>query len=160
MKLIPDTIAGRTIAVLLVGFLVFHAISICAYQIGVDSEVDLTNEIRLAERLFTIKRALASLPPTEREKTAHSLSGGPIEVHWSNVPLTVENTRFTCRRTQRDQRADRRSAPCPSINEACGCQLDKLQFDETFRHARHPDEHRALYQLDGTRRNRALDRRS
>jgi two-component system OmpR family sensor kinase len=92
MKVIPDTIAGRTIAVLLVGFLVFHAISICAYQIGVDSEVDLTNEIRLAERLFTIKRALASLPPTEREKTAHSLSGGPIEVHWSNVPLTVENT--------------------------------------------------------------------
>jgi len=93
MKLIPDTIAGRTIAVLLVGFLVFHAISICAYQIGVDNEVDLTNEIRVAERLFTIKRALASLPPAEREKTAHSLSGGPIEVHWSNVPLTVENTR-------------------------------------------------------------------
>lgn len=91
MTLLPDTIASRTIAVVLVGLIVFHAISICAYQIGLDSEVDITNEMRLAERLFSIKRALARLPAAEREQTAHSLSGGPLEVHWSAVPLTVDS---------------------------------------------------------------------
>lgn len=91
MRLVPDTIAGRTIAVLLIGLGLFHLASNWAYQLGVNSEIDLTNETRLAERLFTIKRALARLPAAEREQTAHSLSGGPLEVHWSNVPLTVES---------------------------------------------------------------------
>lgn len=91
MRLFPDTITGRTVAVLLIGLIAFHAVSICAYQIGLDNEVDLTNEARLAERLFTIKRALAGLPPADREQTAHSLSGGPLEVHWSAVPLTVHS---------------------------------------------------------------------
>jgi len=89
MRFLPDTITSRTVAVLLIGLIAFHAVSICAYQIGLDNEVDLTNEVRLAERLITIKRALAGLPSTDREKTAHSLSGGPLEVHWSAVPLTV-----------------------------------------------------------------------
>lgn len=89
-RLIPDTIAARTTAVMLVSLLLFYAVSICAYHFGVNSEIDLTNEVRLAERLSTIKRALARLPPAEREQTAHSLSGGPLEVHWSNVPLTVD----------------------------------------------------------------------
>lgn len=91
MRILPDSIAGRTIAVLLFGIVVFHTVSIYAYQIGLDNEVDLTNEIRLAERLLTIKRALAQLPAADREQTAHSLSGGPLEVHWSAVPLTVDS---------------------------------------------------------------------
>lgn len=89
-RLIPDTIAARTTAVMLVSLLLFYAVSICAYHFGVNSEIDLTNEVRLAERLSTIKRAIARLPAAEREQTAHSLSGGPLEVHWSNIPLTVD----------------------------------------------------------------------
>ena len=92
MRLLPDTIAGRTIAVLLAGLALFHLASIWVYRIGINSEVDLTNEARLAERLFTIKRAIAGLPAGEREQTAHSLSGGPLEVHWSKVQLTVDTT--------------------------------------------------------------------
>jgi signal transduction histidine kinase len=91
MRFIPDTIASRTIAVLLFGLAILHASSIWLYRAGLDSEIDLTNEIRLAERLVTIKTAIARLPASEREKTAHSLSGGPLEVHWSNVPLTFES---------------------------------------------------------------------
>ena len=91
MKVFPDTITSRTVAILLIGIIAFHAVSLCAYQIGLDNEVDLTNEVRLAERLFTIKRALAGLPTTDRENTAHSLSGGPLEVHWSALPLTVDS---------------------------------------------------------------------
>ena len=92
MKLLPDTIAARTTAILLVSLLLFHVVSIGAYHFRLNSEVDLTNELRLAERLSTIKRALARLPPTEREQTAHSLSGGPLEVHWSSIPLTVDRS--------------------------------------------------------------------
>jgi signal transduction histidine kinase len=89
-RLMPDTIAARTTAVMLVSLLLFYAVSIYAYHFGVNSEIDLTNEVRLAERLSTIKRAIARLPVAEREQIAHSLSGGPLEVHWSNVPLTVD----------------------------------------------------------------------
>lgn len=89
-RLVPDTIAARTTAVMLISLLLFYVASVCAYRFGVNSEIDLTNEVRLAERLSTIKRAIARLPAAEREQTAHSLSGGPLEVHWSNVPLTVD----------------------------------------------------------------------
>lgn len=75
---------------MLISLLLFYAASICVYHFGVNSEIDLTNEVRLAERLSTIKRAIARLPAAEREQTAHSLSGGPLEVHWSNVSLTVD----------------------------------------------------------------------
>lgn len=88
----PDTIVTRTIAVLLSGLVVFHLASIWAYQLGISSEIDVTNEARLAERLFSIKRAIELRPSAEREELAHSLSGGPLEVHWSAVPLTVERT--------------------------------------------------------------------
>ena len=92
MKLVPETIAGRTTAVLLIGFVLFHAASLWSYQLGLDSEIVVTNEIRLAERLITIKRTLTRLPPGERETVAHSLSGGPIEVHWSPIALTVKSS--------------------------------------------------------------------
>jgi two-component system OmpR family sensor kinase len=88
-----DTIVARTVAVLLAGLVVFHLASIWAYQIGVTSEVDVTNEARLAERLFTIKRAIEQRPAAEREELAHSLSGGPLEVHWSGAQLTAEGAR-------------------------------------------------------------------
>jgi two-component system OmpR family sensor kinase len=89
----PDTIVTRTIVVLLAGLVIFHLASIWAYQIGINSEIDVTNEARLAERLFSIKRAVEQQPPAEREELAHSLSGGPLEVHWSVVSLTAERTR-------------------------------------------------------------------
>ena len=90
--LIPDTIPGRTIAVLVAGLVIFHLASIWTYQIGINSEIDITNEARLAERLYTIKRAVEQLPADERENLAHSLSGGPLDVHWSATRLTAEAT--------------------------------------------------------------------
>lgn len=90
-RLWPDTIQSRTIVVLLLGLGVFHVLSLWTYQVGLRSEIDLTNENRLAERLVSIKRAILALPVDERDGIAHSLSGGPIEVHWSSVGLTATN---------------------------------------------------------------------
>lgn len=92
-QLVPQSIGGRTIAVVLIGVVLIHAISIIAYRLGLDSEVDLANQARLAERLYTTKRALAKVRPEEREDFSHSLSGGPIEIHWSSLPLAIEGSR-------------------------------------------------------------------
>lgn len=102
-RLVPDTIAGRTIAVLFVGLVVFHLASIWAYQIGINSGIDLTNEARLAERLYTIKRAVEQLPRDERENLAHSLSGGPLEVHWSETRLTADGASNLMHSSLRDR---------------------------------------------------------
>ena len=75
---------------LFAGLVIFHLASIWAYQIGINSEIDTTNDARLAERLYTIKRGVEQLPADERENLAHSLSGGPLEVHWSPTRLTAE----------------------------------------------------------------------
>jgi two-component system OmpR family sensor kinase len=89
MRLIPDTIAGRTVSVLLLGLTALHLASIWAYQIGLHSEVNLTNAARTAERLVAIGSTLNQLPHADREAAAHTLSGGAFEVHYSSVPLAV-----------------------------------------------------------------------
>jgi signal transduction histidine kinase len=86
---LADTIQTRTVIVLLIGLGLFHMLSLWSYQAGLRSEIDLTNESRLAERLVSIKRAVLALPVAERDQIAHSLSGGPIEVHWSATELTT-----------------------------------------------------------------------
>lgn len=86
---LADTIQTRTVIVLLVGLGLFHMLSLWSYQAGLRSEIDLTNESRVAERLVSIKRAVLALPAAERDQIAHSLSGGPIEVHWSATELTA-----------------------------------------------------------------------
>lgn len=89
MRLVPDTIAGRTIAVLLFGLVALHLASIWAYQLGLDTEINLTNAARTAERLLAIRDTLSKTPEDNREETAHALSGGPLEVHYSSVQLAV-----------------------------------------------------------------------
>ena len=91
MRLLPDTIQSRTLIVLLLGLGLFHLLSLWTYQAGLRSELDLNNESRLAERVVSIKRAVLALSISERETIAHSLSGGPIEVHWGAVPLAFPN---------------------------------------------------------------------
>ena len=89
MRFLPDTIAGRTIAILLAGLVLLHLASIWAYELGISSEIDLANDARVAERLWSISRTIADTPRERREQYAHSLSGGVLEAHWSTKPLTV-----------------------------------------------------------------------
>lgn len=89
MTLIPDTIAGRTIAVLLVGLGLFHFLSLWFYQSGLHSEVELASESGIAERIVTIKQTLLTVPAKTREDVAHSLSGGTLQVHVTVQPLVT-----------------------------------------------------------------------
>lgn len=89
MKLIPDTLAGRTVAILLLGLGVFHLVSLWLYNTGLQAEIGQINERQLTERLVGIKRAVVDLPPQDRDRTAHSLSGGALKAHWSRVSLAT-----------------------------------------------------------------------
>ncbi len=78
-----DSLAARTIAVLLLGIGLVHVASLWTYQHSLTREAELADQARLADRLLTIKRSVMRVPAIEREAVAHDLSGGPIEAHWS-----------------------------------------------------------------------------
>jgi signal transduction histidine kinase len=86
-RLVPDTLAGRTILILVIGLGLFHLWSIWIYQIGTENLLGATHDRGLAERLVAAMHALDALPPEDREKTAHALSAGDLEIHWSPVSL-------------------------------------------------------------------------
>ncbi len=90
MTLVPDTLAGRTIAVLLIALGAFHAFSLWLYDTGSRAEIGYTNERQLAERLIAIKRAIHAEPVAARDRLAHSLSGGAIETHWGPMSLIAD----------------------------------------------------------------------
>ncbi|MCV0371785.1 ATP-binding protein [Filomicrobium sp.] len=89
MKWLTDTIAGRTILVLLCGFGTVLFASHSVYEYAIERETRTVNTTRLAERLLFLKRVLLRLPQNERDSAALSLSGGAIEIHWSLRPLAT-----------------------------------------------------------------------
>lgn len=84
-----DSLAMRTLFAVFIGIGLLHAASLWTYQEALTRELDLANDIRLADRLLTIKRAIMRVPEREREAVAHELSGGPIEAHWSRTEHAI-----------------------------------------------------------------------
>lgn len=87
IRLIPTSVAGRTIAVLVAGMTLAHVLSLAAHQLDLLNQLGLTNERHLAERIVSIQRVISETPPAERERAAHALSAPSIEVHWSPLSL-------------------------------------------------------------------------
>lgn len=90
MTWLTDTIAGRTMLVLVIGIGTVLTLSHAAYEWIHERESQHTNISRLAERLVFLKNTMLRLPDDQRDAVAHSLSGGPIEIHWSEQPLATE----------------------------------------------------------------------
>lgn len=102
-----DTMAGRTVFVLLFAVGVLHVMGLLFYDLTLRSELATNNETRLTERLLAVRRELARLPAAEREPAAHAMSGGPFEVHWSRSSLAApsaasDNTAATLKRRLQD----------------------------------------------------------
>ena len=85
-RLLPDTIGGRIVLVLLLGLMAFHLGSLWLHQIGTEAILGTTREVQLAERLVAAKRAVAELPAEERDRTAHALSSASLDMHWTLTP--------------------------------------------------------------------------
>ena len=96
----PDTVAGRAILILVAALLAFHFAGYWAYRVSVDSMANVQRDKALAERIVTIKRAIAgNVHDAERDRVAHDLSSASLEVHWSNVSLVLG----TAPKTERTQ---------------------------------------------------------
>jgi signal transduction histidine kinase len=90
IRLIPDSLGGRVIALLLGGLTVFHILSLWIYQNGVATLVGAAREQHLADRLVVIRRTIASLPGSERDGAAHALSGSGFDVHWTPASMLTQ----------------------------------------------------------------------
>lgn len=89
MRWLWDSIAGRTILVLLTGVVLSLTVSQYLYQRGLEHEAQESSAIRLADRLMTLRQTISRFPQDQRDEVAHSFSGGAIDVHWSPEPLAV-----------------------------------------------------------------------
>lgn len=90
-RILPDTLGGRIVLVLLVGLLTFHVGSLWLHQTAIDSLLGSTRELQAAERLVAAKRAIADTQPADRDRTAHALSSAGLDFHWTLEP-TVRAT--------------------------------------------------------------------
>lgn len=86
-----DSLAARTAVVAVLGIVGVHLVSLWTYQHAMERERYTIHTMRLAEQLLAVKRALALVPPAERESVAHNLSGGAIDAHWSLEPIAAPN---------------------------------------------------------------------
>lgn len=89
-RLWPDTVAGRAILILVAALLAFHFVGFWAYRVSVESLANVQRDKALAERIVSIKRAIAgNANDAERDRVAHDLSSASLEVHWSKVSLVL-----------------------------------------------------------------------
>ncbi len=79
----PDSLAGRTVLVLLIGLSAFHLGSIWLHQQAIHGAAEEARERQVAERLAAAKRTVAAQPAAERDATAHTLSSAGLDIHWS-----------------------------------------------------------------------------
>ncbi len=87
---LPDTVASRAILILVAALLAFHVVGYWAYRVGVESLATAQRDRGLAERIVSIKRAIAGIPQEpERDRAAHDLTSASLEVHWSKVSLVL-----------------------------------------------------------------------
>ena len=92
----PDTVASRAILILVAALLAFHLLGFWAFRVGFESLATAARDRGLAERVVSIKRAIASTPDApERDRVAHDLSSASLEVHWSMVSLVLGNAQAT-----------------------------------------------------------------
>jgi len=103
-RLLPDTLGGRIVLVLLVGLMAFHLGSLWLHQIGTEAMLGTTREAQLAERLVAAKRAVAELPIEERDRTAHALSTVSLDMHWTRAatvqPVQASSARIEALRNR------------------------------------------------------------
>jgi signal transduction histidine kinase len=89
MSRLFDTVAGRAVLVLVLGLGSTLFLAQYLYLVSSEREVLLSNADRVAERLLVLAKTITAVSREARDDTAHRLSGGAIELHWSAEPLTT-----------------------------------------------------------------------
>jgi signal transduction histidine kinase len=81
-RLLPSTLAGRIILVLLVGLMTFHVGSLWLHQTGSDILLGSTQQRVTGERVAAAARAVGMVPPDQRGAVAQALSSPGFQVSW------------------------------------------------------------------------------
>ncbi len=89
MRRLLDTITGRAVLVLVLGLGSTLFLAQYLYLVASEREAMLSNADRVAERLLVLAKTITAVSVESREETAHGLSAGAIELHWSAEPLTI-----------------------------------------------------------------------
>ena len=82
-RLVPDTIAGRTLLVLLLGLTVSHALSVALYFTDRASALALAGEEHVGERIVTVLRLIENAPKAERIRLVQLADNPELRVTWS-----------------------------------------------------------------------------
>jgi signal transduction histidine kinase len=105
LRIWPDTVVARATVILVAALLAIHVIGFITYRAGMEAIANAARDRGLAERVVSIKRVIASIADAEeRDKAAHALSSGSLEVHWGKVSQVVGNSPPTARATATAER--------------------------------------------------------
>lgn len=83
--LIPDSVASRTLAVMLLGLLASHLASMALYANDRASALFLTGGAHVAERIVTITQIVENAPAAQRESIARMASGDAMAVTFATT---------------------------------------------------------------------------
>lgn len=84
----PTSLGGRTILILVAAVVMVHLGSMLAYRGSMTDAVSQAHSGQLAGRLVTAMRAVTGTPAAERDRIAHELSSGDVELRWDRRPVT------------------------------------------------------------------------
>lgn len=90
-RLIPDTIAGRTLLVLLVGLTLSHAASMALYVVDRANALALAGEEHVGERIATIVELFESTPAPDRQQLIARANGPALRVTASEASPVPED---------------------------------------------------------------------
>lgn len=83
---LPDSIAGRSMLVLLVGLTISHLLSTAVYSTDRQTAVLEANEQQFADRVASVARLLEQATAEQREALVHALNSPILTVSWTSDP--------------------------------------------------------------------------
>lgn len=86
IRLLPQSLAARTLAALMLVFAVLFAAMVGVHDVLLRQAVERGTEELLAQRLATLMDAVAAAPEADRDGVAHALSRPDLTVHWRREP--------------------------------------------------------------------------
>lgn len=91
-RFIPNTVAGRTLIVLIIGLAISHALSITFYMSDRETALDLQGGEHIAERIITLTHLIDNAPPEDRDLLSRLADGKDFRVSRSQSSMIGKTT--------------------------------------------------------------------
>lgn len=82
----PDSIAGRTLLVLLIGLTVSHILSVALYFMDRLDALTTSGEVHVGERIATVVQLVENAPEQEGRRILEYVNSPYLQVSWSSSP--------------------------------------------------------------------------